>query len=122
MRNISAATRPNQECIRTCLRLGVSFTFTAHDGWTNWKSHIKDIDDWESWKWSDDALETFEAKRQEGQDQGLFDGETAGGYWDYYGVVTNISLYWNTKQQVVERHNKRGNAENFIKEEPAVLG
>jgi hypothetical protein len=55
--------------------------------------------------------------RTEGQDQGLFDQESTGGYWNYYGVVSNISLYTNTKQQIIERHNKRGNAENFIKEE-----
>jgi len=140
----------NRECITTSMRLGVSFTFTAHDGWTGWKSHIEGIEDWESWQWSEGELKAFEAKKQtppnievgkflwypnwaeekivlnvvakrtwvsEGQDQGLFDDKTAGGYWDYYGVVTNISLYWNTKQAIIERHNKRGNAENFIKEE-----
>lgn len=139
----------NQECITRCLRLGVKFTFTAHEAWTGWKGHIGEIDDWESWKYSPEELEAFEAKKQvpprievgrfhwrpgwaenlqltvvvkrtwvtESQDEGLFDDKTAGGYWDYYGVVTNISLYWNTKQQVIERHNKRGNAENFIREE-----
>jgi hypothetical protein len=140
----------NQDCISACLGLGVSFTFTAHEQWTGWTSHIKEIDDWESWQWSEDELKAFAAKNQpvpsielgkflwfpgwaekkialsvivkrtwvsESQDEGLFDDKTAGGYWDYYGVVTNISMYWNTKQEVIERHNKRGNAENFIKEE-----
>lgn len=140
----------NQECITTCLGLGAKFTFTAHEKWTGWTSHLPEIDDWEPWQWSEKELKGFEAKKQtppqievgrflwypgwaekkivlnvivkrtwvtEGQDQGLFDNKTAGGYWDYYGVVTNISLYWNTKQEIIERHNKRGNAENFIKEE-----
>lgn len=126
----------NQECIRTCLRLGVKFTFTAHDGWTSWRSHIPEIDDWESWSWSKEELAAFERRKQtppqieqgrflwypnwaegkivlnvvvkrtwvtEGQDQGLFNEESAGGYWDHYGVVTNISLYWNTKQEVIQR-------------------
>jgi Transposase DDE domain group 1 len=140
----------NQDCIRTSMRLGVKFTFTAHDKWTSWKSQVSRIDDWESWKWTEKELKAFEAKQQkppqievgrflwfpnwadekivlnvvvkrtwktESQDQGLFDQDSAGGYWDYYGVVGNISLYTNTKQQIIERHNKRGNAENFIKEE-----
>ena len=53
--------------------------------------------------------------RTESQDQGLFDKKTAGGYWDYYGAVTN---HWShPKQVVMERHQKRGNKESFIKEE-----
>jgi Transposase DDE domain group 1 len=140
----------NQECMTTCIRLGVKFTFTAHDGWTHWKDRIASIDDWEPWVWTEDELKGFGARKQtppkievgrflwypgwaeekivlnvvvkrswvsESQDQGLFDEESAGGYWDYYGVVTNVSLYSNTKQQVIERHNRRGNAENFIREE-----
>lgn len=139
----------NQDCMTTCIRLGIRFTFTAHDGWTQWRGHIPGIGDWEPWKWTDKQLKEFEKRHQkppqievghfmwrpswaenillsivvkrtwvsEANDQGLFDGETAGGYWDYYGIVTNMSLYWNTKQQIVEHHNKRGNAENFIREE-----
>jgi hypothetical protein len=139
----------NQDCITTCIRLGATFTFTAHDGWTHWKSHIKEIDDWEPWQYLPEELKRFEAGKRkppqievgrflwrpswaenlrlpvvvkrtwitEGEDQGLFDEQSAGGYWDYYGVVTNMSLYFHTKQQVIEHHNKRGNAENFIREE-----
>lgn len=140
----------NQDCITACLRLGIGFTFTAHEKWTGWTAHLNEINDWEKWQYRPDELKAFEAKKQtppqielgrflwfpqwaeqkivlnivvkrtwvtESQDQGLFDNNSAGGYWDYYGVVSNISLYSNTKQQVIERHNKRGNAENFIKEE-----
>lgn len=39
------------------------------------------------------------------------------GRWEYYAVVTNMSLFKFTKQDVIERHNQRGNCERFIKEE-----
>jgi hypothetical protein len=39
------------------------------------------------------------------------------GEWKYYGVVSNLALYDWTDQEVIERHNKRGNVENFIREE-----
>lgn len=39
------------------------------------------------------------------------------GEWKYYAVVTNMSLFKHTPQEVIERHNKRGNCENFIREE-----
>lgn len=39
------------------------------------------------------------------------------GRWDYYAVVTNMPLLNFTRQQVIERHNLRGNCERFIKEE-----
>lgn len=39
------------------------------------------------------------------------------GEWVYYAVVTNIDLTQWSLQQVLEHHAKRGNAENFAKEE-----
>lgn len=39
------------------------------------------------------------------------------GPWKYYGVVTNLDLTTMTYQQAIEFHSKRGNAENFIREE-----
>lgn len=39
------------------------------------------------------------------------------GEWDYYAVVTNLDLAQWTLQEVSEHHAKRGNAENFVKEE-----
>jgi Transposase DDE domain group 1 len=41
----------------------------------------------------------------------------ADGEWEYYAVVTNLDLSTWTLQQVMEHHAKRGNAENFVKEE-----
>jgi hypothetical protein len=39
------------------------------------------------------------------------------GEWQYYAVVTNFDLSKWSIQEVFEWHQKRGNAENFIKEE-----
>lgn len=39
------------------------------------------------------------------------------GVWKHYGVVCNLDLTRMTHQEVIEFHNKRGNAENFIREE-----
>jgi hypothetical protein len=39
------------------------------------------------------------------------------GNWVYYAVVTNFDLSTISLQEVMEHHNKRGNGENFVKEE-----
>ncbi len=39
------------------------------------------------------------------------------GEWKYYAVATSMPLIQFTRQQVIERHNQRGNCERFIKEE-----
>ena len=39
------------------------------------------------------------------------------GIYKYYGVVTNLPLINWSLQRVMKHHNKRGNAENFIREE-----
>ncbi|NJL26138.1 MAG: hypothetical protein HC902_13890 [Calothrix sp. SM1_5_4] len=39
------------------------------------------------------------------------------GIYKYYGVVTNLPLRNWSLPSVIEHHNKRGNAENFIREE-----
>ena len=44
------------------------------------------------------------------------DTVTDEGEWQYYAVVTNLSLYHWSLQEVIEHHRKRGNAENFVKE------
>ena len=41
----------------------------------------------------------------------------ADGEWEYYAVVTNLDLSKWSLQGVLEHHAKRGNAENFVKEE-----
>jgi len=37
--------------------------------------------------------------------------------WKYYGVVTNWNLFRANLQTIMEFHQKRGNSENFIKEQ-----
>jgi hypothetical protein len=38
-------------------------------------------------------------------------------HWEYYGVVTNWDLFQHSLQEVMAFYLKRGNAENFIREE-----
>jgi hypothetical protein len=61
---------------------------------------------------------TWKPARPETQTD-LFAPDTvlAEGEWDYYAVVTNFDLSSWSLQEVLEHHAKRGNAENFIKEE-----
>lgn len=51
--------------------------------------------------------------------QSLFAPDTVLEYgeWKYYAVLTNFNLAEWTTQEVFEWHRKRGNAENFVKEE-----
>lgn len=39
------------------------------------------------------------------------------GAYKYYGIVTNHNLFNQSLQSLVEHYNKRGNVENFIREE-----
>jgi hypothetical protein len=38
-------------------------------------------------------------------------------HWEHYGVITNWDLFKHSLQEVMEFYHKRGNAENFIREE-----
>ncbi len=136
----------HQGNIKICIRLGIKFTFTANDATTVWKGHIEEITNWESWVYSKEEKQKAEAsgkalpkievgwfnwqpswseklrlpivvKRTWIEDKGSQGNLFGNGYWDYYGIVTNISLFYHSAQFVVEHHNKRGNAENFIREE-----
>lgn len=131
-----------QDVITTCIALGAQFTLTANQATTGWESHIPEITQWEPWVYSKEeqaqALEqgyrlpevelgrfhwrpswnealclpvVVKRTRRSGQ-LSLLEGE-----WKYYGVTTNINLATWSKQEVIEHHNKRGNAENFIREE-----
>jgi hypothetical protein len=130
-----------QEMMKTCLSLGVKFTFTANQATTGWEDHITNITNWQPWvyseaekqyaaergielpeievgrlhwrpSWNQVLLFPIVVKRTKQQQADLFHGA-----WKYYGVVTNMDLTTMTYQQVIEFHNKRGNAENFIREE-----
>lgn len=130
-----------QEVIKTLIALGVKFTLTANDATTLWKDHVPEISSWEKWEytkeqqewavenevqlpevelgrfywqpsWSESLRLPVVVKRTKATGQ----LELGAGEWDYYGVVTNLPLIDWSLQKVIEHHNKRGNAENFIKE------
>jgi hypothetical protein len=76
--------------------------------------------------WSEQTLlfpvvvkRTWQPVRPEKAQGSLFAPETIKemGEWDYYAVVNNFDLSTWSLQGVLEHHAKRGNAENFIKEE-----
>lgn len=130
-----------QELIKTCLLLGIKFTLTANQATTGWEDHISGIDNWQPWIYSDadrefaliHDLELPEVevgrfhwtpswnqglkfpvvvKRTSQEQSDLFQGP-----WKYYGVVTNMDLTRKSYQELIQFHNKRGNAENFIREQ-----
>lgn len=134
----------NQECITTSVSMGSFFTFTANQATTGWEDHIDSIVKWEPWVYTQDeiaeaaeqdrALPEVELGRfywQPGwnetlrfpvvvkrQKYGVEEQMQLGrGIYKYYGVVTNLPLLNWSLQSVIEHHNKRGNAENFIREE-----
>ena len=131
----------NQEIIKSCLSLGVQFTITANQATTGWQDDISKINNWEKWvytneqkefaidrgielpeievgrfHWSPSWNEVLKfpvvVKRTKKEQPDLFEG-----IYKYYGVVTNHDLFKKSYQQLIEFHNKRGNAENFIREE-----
>jgi hypothetical protein len=134
-----------EEVFRTCMRLGVTYTITAHDGWTQWRSRIEEVSEWKPWIYSREDVEKAEKRKRllpqtevgrlhwsptwapniripilvkrtwkEPEQLGML---TLPGEWHYYAVVTNHDLFHNDIQAIFEFHAKRGNAENFIREE-----
>ena len=130
----------NEAVIRECLLQNAKFTITAH-GNIAWEQKINQIENWEPWIYSDEELKVAEAKkiklpeidlgsmhyspswagnirfnvvvkRTKIHSTSLFEQD---GY-KYYGVLTNIDLFYNTRQWVMQHHQKRGNSENFIRE------
>lgn len=130
-----------QELMTTCLNLGAKFTFTANQATTQWEDFIPTIINWKPWIYSDEeikksvligaALPEIEVGSflwTPNWNQGLRfqiavkrmkkeQADFIHGIYKYYGVVTNMDLFKLTPQDVIEFHNKRGNAENFIREE-----
>ena len=135
----------NQEVIKTCLDLKIHFTLTANDATTNWKSHTNEVSNWQAWQYSEKELKKSQANKtdlpnievgsflwtpgwaetlrfliivkrtwKEEEESSLFADQ---GRWEYYAVVAGMPMQKLTIQQVFEHHSKRGNAENFIREE-----
>jgi hypothetical protein len=131
----------NEEVIRACLGKGAKFTITCH-GNTGWEARTSEITSWVPWQYSEEEIRAAEAKKrslpnvelgsfvyqpgwsdavrfycvvkrtwQEGED--LF----GKGQWKYYAVLTNRNLLTNSLQAIMAHHQKRGNSENFIREE-----
>ena len=131
----------NQYVIKTCISLGALFTLTANQATTGWEDHICEIPEWKPWvhtdeqkqealerghtlpeievgrfywqpSWSESLRLPVVVKRTKVEQSDIIWGQ-----WKYYGIISNIPLLeWNL-QEVVEHHNKRGNVENFIREE-----
>lgn len=145
-----------QEVIKVCMKKGLHFTITAHDGTTGWKDRLEHEGiDWKPWiytqedlsrakereeelptvevgrffwapSWSKQTLlfpivvkRTWKPLRDEKHQGDLFAPDTIKelGEWVYYAVVTNFNLAQWSLQSVLEHHAKRGNSENFVKEE-----
>lgn len=133
----------NEEVLRTAVRLGYKFTITAHEN-MGWMKDKNEITNWVPWvyseeerkkaekrksalpecevghylyrpSWSESLRFTVVVIRTKSQDLSLLNA--MGGIWDYYAVMTNFDLFRQTGQSVISHHRKRGNSENFIREE-----
>jgi len=130
-----------QDFIKTCLSLGTLFSIAANQATTGWRDHIHEIIHWQKWQYSEQEIKQAEnkgkvlpeielgrfhwrpswnevlcfpivVKRERLAEPDLIDGE-----YKYYAIVTNHNLFRQTLQSLVEHYNKRGNVENFIREE-----
>ncbi len=133
-----------QDVIATCISLGVLFTITANQATMGWENHIPEITKWEPWVYSEEEKRSAQEKGMslpqielgrfywqpswsealrlpivvKRQKYGLEEQMVLGqGEYKYYGIVTNHALLEWGLQEIVEHHNKRGDAENFIREE-----
>ena len=130
----------NEEVIRQCLLSNAKFTITAH-GNCGYENEIKNITNWEPWIYSDEEIKEAELKKRELPEVELGSMQYSPGWagnirfnivvkrtklekttlfaqdgYGHYGVMTNIDLFYTTKQWVMEHHHKRGNSENFLRE------
>jgi hypothetical protein len=132
----------NKDCVLAAVRAGARFTITAHRNST-WEDKAKApgaIASWQPWEYSAEELEKaselgFQLPTVElgsmvykpGWSENLrfyivvkrtlTKDKKGNEAWKYYGIVTNWNLFQAKLQTVVEFHNKRGNAENFIREQ-----
>lgn len=132
-----------EDFIRAVMNKSALFTITAHDN-INWTDEASKIESWQAWEYSEEERERAAKRKRrlpkvelahylyqpswapnirfpviikktwiESEQGSLLDT----GCWKYYAVVTNLSLYKHKLQEVMEHHAKRGNGENFIREE-----
>ncbi|MDQ7033087.1 MAG: transposase, partial [Desulfonauticus sp.] len=131
----------NQNTIKTCMGLGVKFSITANQATTSWQNHLDEITNWVPWEYSKEEVKQADERGKQllEVELGRFywtpswnealrlpvvvkrtkvdQGDLFLGSWKHYGVVTNLALKDWPLQKVMEHHNKRGNVENFIREE-----
>lgn len=120
--------------ILRAMNLGLKYSLSAHDGRTQWKKHVSEIAQWEKWKFTEEeiqwAIDNNESLPVIEVGQYLWQPRWAinirirvvvkrlriekTGDWKFHAIVTNI--FDMSNQGVVEHHNRRGNAENFIRE------
>jgi hypothetical protein len=134
----------NEQVVRACLKHGAKFTITAHDN-MKWEAKAQGITNWQPWKYTEEEVKKAHKKDyklpeievgsmlyqpswsenlrfyvvvkrtkiQTGEQSSLFQQDG----WKYWGVLSNWDLFNHTRQEVIEFHSKRGNAENFLKEQ-----
>jgi hypothetical protein len=143
----------NEEVIRACMNKKVIFTITAH-GNILWEEAVArgEVKEWKPWEYSDKEKDAAEKAKinlpivelgsyqyQPGWAPNIkfhvvvkktwvekLNASTPEQGWKYYALLTNWNLFYNTVQTVMAFHQKRGNAENFIREgkygyEPSLL-
>ena len=134
-----------QDPLKALIRLGVTYVIAAHDGTSGWRDHIGEVTEWKSWIYSEEELRKAEKRKRslprveigrfywqpswaeslrvpvivkrtwkEGEQLGMFETPA---HWEHYAVITNFNLFHHSLQSVMEFYMKRGNAENFIREE-----
>jgi hypothetical protein len=134
-----------EEPLRALVRLGVTYTIAAHDGYIGWRNHIDEVREWTPWVYSPEEIEKATKRKRSlpRVELGRFhwqpswseslripvivkrtwkEPEQLGmielpGEWQYYAIVTNWNLFHHSLQEVMAFHMKRGNGENFIREE-----
>jgi hypothetical protein len=134
-----------QDPLRALIRLGVTYVIAANDATTGWRSHVGEVTGWTPWVYSEEEKQKAEKRKRslpkvevgrfhwqpswseslripvivtrtwkEPEQVGML---TMPGEWRYHAVITNMDLFTRSYQSVVEFYRKRGNAENFIREE-----
>lgn len=131
----------NEEVIRSCLAKGAKFTITCH-GNTGWEGRVGEITSWTPWEYSKEEREKAAAKKRDlpNVELGSFYYQPGwsenlrfacvvkrtwvekadlfgAGCWEHYAVLTNRNLLTHSLQSIMEHHQRRGNSENFIREE-----
>ena len=133
----------NEETMRACLQKDLIFTLTAH-GNMLWEEKVAQgaVTDWKAWEYTAEEKKAAEKAKiklpqiEVGSYQytpswaenirlqvvvkrtwidKVSSTQPSSG-WKYYAVLTNWNLFYGAQQDVIAFHQKRGNAENFIRE------